>query len=183
MLSGKEKNKVSKFLSYILRHKPESIGLKLDSNGWLLIMDIINNSGKEITLSEQIILETVKDNDKKRFSISENGKYIRANQGHSVAVNLQLTPKKPPKTLYHGTATRFLPSISEQGLKSGQRQHVHLSTDINTAINVGSRYGKPVVLTIDSEKMHSNGYQFFISDNHVWLTEYVPNEYLSQIKE
>lgn len=175
-----DQNKVSKFLSYILRHKPDSIGLKLDPYGWLLIDDIIAKSQTEIILSKNVIEETVSSNKKKRFTISDDGKYIRANQGHSIKVDLQLMPKEPPAILYHGTATRFLDSILKEGLKAGQRQHVHLSSNIETAIEVGRRYGKPVILTIDSKLMYQDGYQFFISDNHVWLTKKIPSEFLSQ---
>lgn len=171
-------NKISKFLSYVLRHKPDSIGLQLDPYGWLLIDDIIVNSQTEIILSNEIIKKTVSSNKKKRFTISNDGKYIRANQGHSIKVDLQLIPQIPPDILYHGTATRFLDSILKEGLKAGQRQYVHLSSDIETAKEVGSRYGKLVILTIDSKKMHQDGYQFFISDNHVWLTEQVNSKFL-----
>lgn len=174
-----DKNKISKFLSYVLRHKPESIGLELNPYGWILIDDIIANSKKDIILSNEVIEGTVLNNKKERFTISDDGKYIRANQGHSIKVDLQLTPKEPPVILYHGTATRFLDSILKEGLKAGQRQHVHLSSDIQTAKEVGSRYGKPVILTIDSKQMYQNGYQFFISDNHVWLTESAPYQYIS----
>jgi len=177
-----DQNKVSKFLSYILRHKPESVGLKLNLYGWLLTDDIISNSQSEIVLSKEVIEKTVSNNKKKRFTISDDGKYIRANQGHSIKVDLQLIPKEPPTTLFHGTATRFLDSILKEGLKTGQRQHVHLSSDIHTAKEVGSRYGKPAILTIDSKKMHQDGYQFFISDNHVWLTDHIPSEFLSETR-
>jgi len=176
----KNHNKISKFLSYVLRHKPDSIGLQLDPYGWLLIDDIIANSKKDIVLSKEVVEETVLDNKKKRFTISDDGEYIRANQGHSIKVDLQLIPKEPPVILYHGTATRFLDSILKEGLKAGQRQHVHLSSDIETAKEVGSRYGRPVILSIDSKKMHQDDYQFFISDNHIWLTKHIPPEFLSQ---
>lgn len=179
----KDQNKISKFLSYVLRHKPDSIGLQLDPYGWLLINDIIANSQAEIVLSKEVIEETVSNNKKKRFTISYDGKYIRANQGHSIKVDLQLMPKKPPATLYHGTATRFLDSILKEGLKAGQRQHVHLSSNKETAKEVGSRYGKPVILTIDSKKMYRDGYQFFISNNHVWLTNSVVNQYIHQTQD
>lgn len=171
-------DKISKFLSYILRHKPESIGLKLNSYGWLLIDDIIFNSQQELSLSKEIIEKTVSNNKKKRFTISDDGRYIRANQGHSIKVDLQLTPKEPPSILYHGTASRFLDSILKEGLKAGQRQYVHLSSNIETAKEVGNRYGKPLILTIDSKRMHQDDYQFFISDNHVWLIDFVPRKYM-----
>jgi len=134
----------------------------------------------QIVLSKETIKQTVLDNIKKRFTISDDGKYVRANQGHSIKVDLQLMPKEPPTILYHGTATRFLDSILKEGLKAGQRQYVHLSSDIETAKEVGSRYGKAVIITIDSKKMYKDGYQFFISDNHVWLTEHIPLGFLSE---
>lgn len=178
-----DKNKISKFLSYVLRHKSESIGLELNPYGWLLIDDIIANSKKDIALSKKRIAETVVSNKKKRFTISDDGKSIRANQGHSIKVDLQLMAKEPPTILYHGTATRFLGSILKEGLKAGQRQHVHLSSDIETVKEVGRRYGKPVILTIDSKQMHQDGHRFFISENHVWLTDSVPNQYFHQTQE
>ena len=167
---------ISKFLSYILRHNPEYIGITLDQEGWANIHEIVNKS--EMDLNYNFIKEVVKTNKKRRFSISNDGLYIRANQGHSINVNLGLEPKCPPDILYHGTAERFLKPIQREGLKSGQRQYVQLSTDIDTATAVGKRHGKPVILEINSVAMHQQGHEFFLSDNGVWLTMHVPNNYL-----
>jgi putative RNA 2'-phosphotransferase len=121
----------------------------------------------------------VAKNDKQRFSLSADGNRIRANQGHSIPVDLKLEPIEPPIVLFHGTATRFLNSILKNGLKSGSRQHVHLSPDEATAIKVGQRHGKPVVLQIDSSSMHADGHVFYRSENNVWLTRHVPVKYMN----
>lgn len=172
--------KVSKFLSYILRHKPEAIGLMLDDNGWANIDELINKSHEsgEVSLSRELIQRVVDTNDKCRFILSNDCQSIRANQGHSIEVDLQLKPATPPEFLYHGTANRFLDSILEEGLKPQQRQYVHLSTDIETASNVGERYGKPAILIVKSLLMHEEGFTFYCSENGVWLTRSVPNSYL-----
>ena len=178
-MSG-QNTEVSKLLSYILRHMPQSIGLKLDNEGWANIGELINcanQSGKMV--SHELIQQVVESSDKKRFSISTDGLSIRAAQGHSTeSVSITYAEKIPPALLYHGTATRFLESIEQQGLLAGQRQHVHLSEDMQTAIAVGQRYGKPVVLTIDVLQMHQQGFKFYQSDNGVWLTEKVPTEFI-----
>lgn len=176
--------KISKFLSFVLRHKPEAIGLQLDPQGWVDIDELISKahqSGEMVTLDRGLIETTVESNDKKRFVISDDGKSIRASQGHSVNVDLQLTPKQPPNVLYHGTASRFLDSIMAEGLKPRQRQYVHLSGDTETAVQVGQRYGKPIVLKIDSGSMSEQDYVFFLSDNNVWLTKHVPEQFISVI--
>jgi putative RNA 2'-phosphotransferase len=177
--SKNQLTKTSKFLSFVLRHKPEAIGLQLDDSGWALISELIRKADKELNITPSLIERTATTNDKKRFQISANGLYIRASQGHSIKVDLQLTPQEPPAALFHGTATRFLESIQKEGLKAGQRQHVHLSTDIDTAYAVGKRYGKPIILKIDSELMSKHGCIFYISDNNVWLTDNVPSKYIS----
>ena len=176
--------KISKFLSLILRHKPDAIGLKLDENGWASIDEVIRRaavSGKN--LDRGVIEKVVATNDKKRFSISSDGKMIRANQGHSIKVDLDLSPVKPPPVLYHGTATRFLESIFNQGLHPSGRNHVHLSSDYETAIKVGKRHGKPVILKVESGSMESDGHVFYRSENGVWLTKHVPMGYLNVIEE
>ena len=173
--------KISKFLSYLLRHKPETIGLTLDKQGWANIDELIdkaNLSNNGPTLNRTLIETVVRTNDKKRFIISKDGQKIRAAQGHSVDVDLQLKPMEPPKFLYHGTATRFLDSILKEGLKSQQRQYVHLSKDVQTATQVGQRYGKPVILTINALLMHKHGFKFYLSENEVWLTKAVPADFL-----
>jgi len=169
----KEKQqKISKYLSYILRHQPESIDLKLDSHGWADIDEIIAKT-KELLLTRELIEAVVESSDKQRFAIK--GNKIRANQGHSFEVDLQLTPQTPPIMLYHGTATRFLDSIKQSGLLPQSRQYVHLSRDRSTAIEVGKRHGKVVVLKIDCTSMLDDGYEFFLSNNGVWLTKVVPS--------
>jgi len=139
-----------------------------------------NDSGEISSLNRALIQEVVDTSDKKRFIISDDGQSIRANQGHSIKVDLQLKPATPPEFLFHGTATRFLDSILKEGLKPQERQHVHLSTDIGTAIAVGQRYGKPVILTIKALLMHEQGFVFYLSENEVWLTEQVSNQYIQR---
>lgn len=165
-------NSISKFLSYVLRHKPAAIGLNLDQEGWANIEELIEKA--DIRFSRDMLLEVVATSEKKRFAISDNGQSIRANQGHSITVDLGLEPVEPPELLFHGTATRFLDSIQEQGLRPQDRKHVHLSADIETATKVGKRHGKPVILTIPAQKMHLQGHPFFKSENGVWLTGFVP---------
>ena len=171
--------RISKFLSLVLRHKPEAAGLQLDTNGWAVVDELLaalRAAGMEVDLP--LLQRVVATNDKKRFSFSPDGQLIRASQGHSINVDLALEPVCPPAVLYHGTATRFLDSIREQGLRPGSRQHVHLSADSLTAAQVGARHGHPVVLTIDSAGMYSNGLAFYRSDNDVWLTGSVPVVYM-----
>lgn len=174
----------SKFLSLVLRHKPEEIGLELDRNGWADISALIqaaNRSGRE--LDYDLLIRVVHENDKQRFAISEDGTRIRANQGHSLDVDLALEPKQPPILLYHGTVERYLPSILEQGLMPGSRQYVHLSADTRTAEIVGKRRGKPVILVIAAAEMHSAGNEFYLSQNGVWLTNHVPVRYIEVSKD
>ncbi|MDO5692417.1 MAG: RNA 2'-phosphotransferase [Pseudomonadota bacterium] len=170
----------SKFLSYVLRHEPQAIGLQLDREGWANINELIacaQQSGRK--LDSALITEVVSTNDKKRFAISEDGLRIRAVQGHSTgSVAISHVEKVPPEILYHGTATRFLDSILREGLKPGSRQHVHLSENVETAKSVGQRYGKPVVLKIEALRMHQQGFKFFQADNGVWLVERVPEKFL-----
>lgn len=170
----------SKFLSLILRHKPEEIGLALDPNGWAVIDELIALAGLRGTQISRTQVETiVAESDKQRFAISADGMKIRANQGHSVDIALGLAPQTPPEQLFHGTATRFLASIRESGLHPASRQHVHLSSDATTAEKVGSRHGKPVILTVESGQMARDGHLFYLSANGVWLTEGVPAKFLS----
>lgn len=171
------KKRISKHLSYILRHKPDAIGLELDSAGWAEL-DVLIAKSPEISNRDEI-LTVVAENDKQRFILSEDGARIRANQGHSISIELGLKPTEPPTHLYHGTATRFLDIILEQGLKKMNRQHVHLSADIETATKVGSRHGKVVILLLDIQAMRADGFDFFVSENGVWLTDHVPPRYLS----
>lgn len=173
----------SKFLSYVLRHRPDSIGITLDENGWVDIGELLaaaQRHGKNVSRTQ--LERVVATNDKKRFALSDDGRRIRASQGHSVAVDLDLEPVIPPKLLYHGTVERFLDSIRAQGLVRGSRHHVHLSPDEATARKVGSRRGKPIILTVEAAQMHEAGHQFFRSANNVWLTEKVPVEFLQGLK-
>ena len=172
--------KLSKFLSLVLRHRPEVIGLQLDAEGWLEIESLIANAnarGTPVTLAD--VHEVLSTNDKQRFSLSEDGLRIRANQGHSIrAVDLKLVPTEPLVRLFHGTVEPFLESIRAQGLVKRSRNHVHLSADEATARQVGQRRGKPIVLTIEARRMHAAGYSFFLSSNGVWLTDRVPVEFI-----
>jgi putative RNA 2'-phosphotransferase len=172
---------ISQYLSFILRHQPEQINLELDVEGWANINQLIEKSEPidGIKLSLEIIQKIVQNSDKKRFQISEDGLNIRAVQGHSNRqVQREFDLKIPPEFLYHGTAERFYASIMEQGLISKERQYVHLSADINTARNVGGRYGKVKILTIDALAMHNEGFQFFQAENGVWLVEHVPVKFI-----
>lgn len=168
----------SKFLSYVLRHKPDAIGISLDPEGWANIEELIAKADIPVTID--LLHEVVATSDKKRFAISNDGLFIRANQGHSVAVNLGLEPIEPPVFLYHGTATRFLESIRQQGLLPQNRQYVHLSAETGTATKVGQRHGKPIVLTISARQMYWHGHQFFKAQNGVWLTGKVPAQFLQE---
>lgn len=172
----------SKFLSYILRHHPESIGITLDSQGWVNIDTLLAQAAQHNRpISRAQLLEIVATNPKKRFTLSSDQTQIRAAQGHSTAqVAIAHQPIQPPATLYHGTATRFLDSIRAQGLIAGSRHHVHLSADAATAQKVGQRHGKPVVLLINAAAMHAAGHSFYLSDNQVWLTDHVPAQYIRE---
>ena len=172
---------LSKFLSYVLRHKPDDIGLALDSEGWANIDELIEKaSAAGTSFSRDELLHVVATSDKKRFSVSADGGRIRAAQGHSVSVELGLSAREPP-VLYHGTATRFVDSIRTEGLKPQARQQVHLSLDEETARRVGQRHGKPHIFRVDAPVMHAKGFKFYLADNGVWLTDRVPPEFLASI--
>lgn len=174
--------KISKYLSYHLRHHPDKLGLQLEPGGWISVDKLLDSAKKDkfpITRSE--LNEVVANNDKKRFSFDATGTHIRANQGHSVEVDLQLEPIVPPDVLYHGTSRSAVKSILEGGLQKMSRHHVHLSFDIATARNVGSRRGRPVIFAVDAQTMHQKGYLFYRSDNGVWLVDRVPPDYLKQL--
>lgn len=178
-MSKDKLTKTSKFLSLVLRHEPRLIGITLDSAGWVPVSELLracHAHGQPLTLEE--LHEVVAGNDKQRFSFSEDRQKIRANQGHSVPVELGYTPDIPPNILYHGTVEKFLPLIKEEGLKKGARHHVHLSSDEETAGRVGGRRGRPVILKVESGRMQQEGFEFFRSANGVWLTEHVPSKYL-----
>lgn len=172
----------SKFLSYILRHHPGAIGITPDPEGWVEVKQLLTasqNAGRDITLEH--LQQVVFTNDKQRFAFSADGQKIRANQGHSIAVDLALKSQFPPQILYHGTATRFLEQILNEGLQKMQRHHVHLSANLDIAKAVGQRHGQVVVLGIAARTMHTSGYEFFLSNNGVWLTDYVPPEFMSVV--
>ncbi|MGS0891045.1 RNA 2'-phosphotransferase [Burkholderia stagnalis] len=174
---------ISKYLSYLLRHQPQAIGLQLDAEGWADIDALIDGAARHGRQLDRETIETVcATSDKKRFAISDDGLRIRAVQGHSTpAVQRRYPAVQPPDVLYHGTATRFLDMIRALGLNAGARHHVHLSPDRQTAITVGSRYGTPALLAVDAQRMHHQGHAFFVAENGVWLTETVPAEFLTLI--
>ena len=175
-----DRTQLSKFLSLVLRHKPDAIGLELDSQGWADIEQLIDKAHAAGTKFDRAeLLHVVETSDKKRFSVSADGLRIRAAQGHSVSVELGLSPKEPPPVLFHGTATRFVEAIRQQGLKPQARQQVHLSLDKETARRVGERHGKPHVFEVDALAMHASGFKFYLADNRVWLTDRVPPEFLA----
>jgi putative RNA 2'-phosphotransferase len=170
---------ISKFLSLVLRHKPQTFGITLDSEGWVDVGDLLTaceRHGHRITRPQ--LDETVATNDKKRFAFSADGRHIRATQGHSIPVDLGLVPQEPQELLYHGTVGDFLDSIRRTGLQRGQRHHVHLSCDENTASMIGQRRGRPVILVVEAGRMFRDGYAFYRSENGVWLADAVPTDYL-----
>lgn len=180
-MNEKKRVKLGKFLSLILRHQPEIVGLILEENGWVSVEKLIAAcvaNGQELTRSK--LNEIVAANEKKRFAFDESGTKIRANQGHSVAVKIEFEEKTPPKILYHGTAEKNVKIITEQGLSKMQRHHVHLSAEIETALKVGSRHGKPVIFQIDTETMLAEKFKFYVSENDVWLIDEVPPRFLER---
>jgi putative RNA 2'-phosphotransferase len=171
---------VSKYLAKYLRHAPQEIGLTLQPGGWVPVDDLLIAAGTNgFPISYDELVECVETNDKQRYAFDVSGEMIRANQGHSVEVDLQLQEREPPEILYHGTVERFLPSILENGLVRGRRHHVHLSKDVETAHRVGARRGKPIILSVETGKMRRDGHTFYLSTNGVWLVGSVPPEYLS----
>jgi len=179
-MTSKEEFKISKTLSYVLRHRPDELGLILDENGYVGVDELINqfNAYNQIQLTLEKLKQVVANNDKQRFAFSEDGSQIRASQGHSVKTDLGYQAQVPPELLYHGTAAANLPSIRKTGLVKRNRHHVHLSSDMATAKNVGSRHGSPVVLPIKALEMHQDGLLFYQSDNGVWLTDEIPVQYI-----
>jgi putative RNA 2'-phosphotransferase len=182
-MNDKKLTTISKFLSLVLRHQPQRLGLALDAAGWVAIDELIAQAaqaGRAITRAQ--LDEVVATNDKQRFAISADGLRIRASQGHSIAIDLELPPREPPAVLYHGTASRWIASILRSGLDRRSRHHVHLTESLHTATSVGSRYGVPVILRIDAQAMAAAGHVFRCSDNGVWLVDAVPVRFLEVSK-
>jgi len=178
-MNDKDLVRTSKFLSLILRHEPERVGLKLGDAGWVGVDELlraVNSHGIALTLDQ--LKHVVATSDKKRFAFSEDGQRIRASQGHSVEVDLQYIPQMPPELLYHGTAVRFLDSIRQHGLQKMERHDVHLSAETKVTVQVGGRHGKPALLTIRAGDMHRAGFVFRCSANGVWLVDHVPPQFI-----
>jgi len=170
--------KLGRFLSLVLRHNPDAAGIVLDEHGWADVQELltgVRRSGRQIDMES--LERIVRENNKHRYSFNEDHTKIRANQGHSIPVDVELTEVNPPQYLYHGTAARFLPAIHREGIKKMSRQYVHLSGDFQTAMEVGRRHGSPVVIAIDAEAMTRDGEIFYLSENGVWLCEYVAPKY------
>jgi putative RNA 2'-phosphotransferase len=179
MNNEKDNIKISKFMSLVLRHKPETIGIVLDKNGWTDVEMLLNKLKEHGLILDKTLLEyIVATNIKKRFAFNDTHTKIRANQGHSVEIDLGYLPQKPPLILYHGTGEKYVGAILKLGLKKQNRHNVHLSLDVETALNVGQRHGNPIVFKITSGEMFNSGYEFFLSENGVWLTDFVPVEFL-----
>ena len=169
---------VSKYMSLILRHKPETIGISLDEHGWANVEDLITGIAKDNEFNMEILEEIVRRDEKQRYSFNEDKTLIRANQGHSIPVDVELEEWVPPEILSHGTGEKYVESIDREGLISKSRLYVHLSKDEDTAIKVGSRHGKPVIYNVKAKQMYDDGYKFYLSVNGVWLTKEVPVKYL-----
>ncbi|MFH7015925.1 RNA 2'-phosphotransferase [Flavobacterium sp. FlaQc-47] len=178
-MNEKAAKNISKFLSLVLRHSPETINLKLDENGWAVVEELIEKCSKNGNELDAALLDyVVENNDKKRFAFNEDKTKIRASQGHSISVELDLNEVEPSEFLYHGTVEKFLENIQKEGLQKMSRQHVHLSKDKETAIKVGGRRGIPQILTVKSGEMFKDGFKFYLSENNVWLTDEVPPKYI-----
>ena len=170
----------SKYMSLILRHKPDAIGITLDEYGWANVDELIAGIAKDNEFNMEILEEIVRTDEKQRYSFNEDKTLIRANQGHSIPVDVELEEKEPPEILYHGTGEKYVSSIDAQGLIPKSRLYVHLSKDEETAVKVGSRHGKPVIYIVKAKQMYEDGYKFYISENGVWLTKEVPVKYLEK---
>jgi len=174
-------DKLSVFISLVLRHKPDAAGIQLDEHGWANVDELlegVNNTGRKIDMD--MLEEIVMTDNKQRYSFNVDKTLIRANQGHSIPVDVELEEKQPPQYLYHGTADRFLKSIMSEGIKPMSRLYVHLSNDEETAVKVGKRHGKPVILKIRAKEMWKDGIKFYLSQNGVWLTKYVDKKYVEK---
>ena len=182
VLENMSYDRLSRYLSLILRHHPEVIGISLDAHGWADVDELIAGIAQKKNFNREILEEIVRTDKKQRYSFSEDGTKIRANQGHSVQVDLELQPIEPPDLLWHGTAEKYTASIEKTGLKSGSRMYVHLSPDIETAVAVGKRHGRPIVYEVKSGQMYRDGFCFYRSANGVWLTHDVPKVYLVRME-
>lgn len=173
---------LSRYMCLILRHHPEVIGITLDEHGWADVEELIAGIAekKNKNFNREMLEEIVRTDDKQRYAFSEDRTKIRANQGHSIPVDVELEKKEPPEILYHGTGEKYVESIDATGLISKNRLYVHLSGDVETAENVGKRHGAPVIYRVHSGRMYRDGYEFFLSRNGVWLTKRVPVEYLEK---
>lgn len=173
--------KVSRYISLILRHKPEEAGISLDEHGWANVEELIKGISKEYPINFDVLEEIVRTDDKQRYSFNEDRTLIRANQGHSIPVDVELEEVEPPKYLYHGTGVKYMDSIWKDGLIPKSRLYVHLSSDIPTAMDVGKRHGKPVIYRVRAKAMHDQGFKFYKSKNGVWLIKGVPTEFLEMM--
>lgn len=180
MYDEKHLTKISKFLSLVLRHQPETIGIELDENGWADVAELLAKlNANGININSATLTDVVITNNKQRFSFNATLDKIRANQGHSIEVHLDYTSQQPPEILFHGTGEKFVGSIMKSGIEKRNRHHVHLSNDFETAYTVGQRHGKPIVLEILAAQMYADSYKFYLSENGVWLTDYVPVNYIN----
>ncbi len=180
-MSKKKLTSTSKLIALVLRHKPDEIGITLDEHGWANVSELIAGIAKTQPFDMALLEEIVSTDEKLRYSFNEDKTLIRANQGHSIPVDVELEEKLPPEFLYHGTGEKYTASIDTQGLIPKSRLYVHLSADYDTAVKVGSRHGKPVVYTITAGEMQKSGYAFYQSVNGVWLTKSVPVEFLRKV--
>jgi putative RNA 2'-phosphotransferase len=179
MLTEKETTRLSKFLSLVLRHQPELIGIKLDEQGWVAVNELLQQAGAHGNdITPEVLNHIVGTNAKKRFAFDDTRQKIRASQGHSVEVELGYEPQTPPDVLYHGTGSKSVEAILQTGLEKRSRQHVHLSSDLETAMKVGQRHGEPVVLVVAAGEMHRLGHKFCLSENKVWLIDFVPTDFI-----
>ena len=172
---------VSKYISLILRHKPDTIGISLDEHGWVNVDELIEGISRTHPIDLAILEQIVQEDEKQRYTFNEDKTLIRANQGHSIPVDVELEEVRPPEMLYHGTGEKFVSSIDQRGLIPKSRLYVHLSGDIETALKVGMRHGNPVIYRVKSAEMYEMGLKFYRSVNGVWLTKAVPNQYLSKL--
>lgn len=174
------KNEVSKFISLILRHKPETIGISLDEHGWANVDELLAGIQKSFDITPEMLDEIVRTDSKQRYAFNEDKSLIRANQGHSIPVDVELEEKEPPEFLWHGTGKKYVDSIDKQGLIPKSRLYVHLSVDDETAKKVGKRHGEPILYHVKAKQMYNDGYKFYLSVNGVWLTAEVPLKYLEK---